>query len=300
MIISANGIVINEYGDVLLVQRDDTRTLAPPGGACEIDEIPKHAAAREVREETGLLVYPIRLVGLYFLPAQPNPFLFLCYRCIPRGGKLSNSAETPQADFFKTTPQPGPMLAFHEKQIRDAFKHTGGPPYWMDHQVDLKMRAGLFLLNRVIYPWLGFRRSRLGLPEYVPPPLWQVRATLLLRNSKGEFLLLEDKNTDSWKLPSSTLSSTEPPWTKANQFIQTYLDNNAVLENLSGIYLSQGKSEMEFVFSGAVVEKAFLHQGLTSAFFETGFWPSTLAPDHQTMIQDSLDLSAQITHKVLD
>jgi len=138
------------------------------------------------------------------------------------------------------------------------------------------------------------------LPEYVPPPLWQVRATLLLRNSKGEFLLLEDKNTDSWKLPSSTLSSTEPPWTKANQFIQTYLDNNAVLENLSGIYLSQGKSEMEFVFSGAVVEEAFLHQGLTSAFFETGFWPSTLAPDHQTMIQDSLDLSAQITHKVLD
>ena len=60
MIVSANGIVFNEYSDVLLVQRDDTRTLAPPGGACEIDELPHHAAAREVQEETGgrLLAIP--------------------------------------------------------------------------------------------------------------------------------------------------------------------------------------------------------------------------------------------------
>lgn len=295
MIISANGIVFNEYGDVLLVQRDDTRTLAPPGGACEIDEFPNLAAVREVQEETGLTVYAIRLVGLFFLAAKPEPFLFLCYRCIPRDGELSNSSETPRAGFFKAVPLPRPMLAFHQEQIQVAFNHIGGPPYWGDHQVDLKIRAGLVLLNRLIYPWLSFRRSRLGLPEYIPPPSWRVRASLILTDPNGKVFLLKDEVRDSWVLPASLPSSVEPPWAKANQIIQM-MNSAVILNNLTGIYLTQGEPEIEFVFSGTLGDRPS-HKTLESKCFETNSLPKNLSPIHQSMIEDYLDTTVQITYK---
>jgi ADP-ribose pyrophosphatase YjhB (NUDIX family) len=299
MIIGANGIVINEYGDVLLVRRDDTRSFAPPGGACEVDEFPIDTAGREVQEETGLNVSPIRLTGLYFLPIKPTPFLFLCYRCIPRDGKLSESTETTHTGFFKKTFLPRPMLAFHQEEVLQAYSHRGGPPDWDIHQVNLKMRAGLFFLNRLVYPWLKFRRSLQEQPQYVPPPQWQVRAKLILMDSSERVLLLGTESKDYWGLPSSKASLAEPPWVKANQLIQDLFDNSVVLKNLSGIYIRRGKPEMEFVFSG-IVANGFQPQTSRSAYFETGSLPQNLASIHQTMIEDLLDQTEEISYKLFN
>lgn len=298
MIISANGIVLNEYSDVLLVQRDDTRTLAPPGGACEIDEFPHHAAVREVREETGLIVYPVRLVGLYYLPIHPNSYLFLCYRCIQRGGDLDTSAETPRSGFFRINPLPDPMLAIHKEQVKRAFSHSGGPPNWTDHQVYASLRAGNFLLNRLVYPWLRFRRSRLGEPEYVPPPDWKIKATLILSNSIGEIVLFQNESLGSWSLPASDVSRSEPPWLKANQLIQDTLNGNAVLNDLAGIYLKQGKPEMEFVFTGSFKERSMRspHQ---LALFTPDLLPETLLPDHRAMVAEASESGLRTTYKLL-
>jgi ADP-ribose pyrophosphatase YjhB (NUDIX family) len=299
MNIGANGIVINEYGDLLLIRRDDTRTLAPPGGACEIDEFPIDAAVREVKEETGLNVYPIRLTGLYFLPVQPIPFIFLCYRCFPRDGKLADSDETTQAGFFKKTPLPQPMLVFHQEEVQQAYSHKGGSPHWETHSVNLKMRAGLFFLNRLVYPWLKFRRSRQGLPQYIPPPQWQVRATLILKDGAGKVLFLKQEEADTWVLPSSEYSATEPPWEKANQFITEVLDNSASLENLSGIYMRRGKPEMEFVFCGTIKVEAQT-KIVRNTCFETDSFPPNLAVEHRAMIEDYLNPSEQISYRLFD
>ena len=59
-----SGIVTNQYGHVLLIQRDDSLTWAPPGGILEHGELPTEGVVREVREETGLMVTPVRLVAL--------------------------------------------------------------------------------------------------------------------------------------------------------------------------------------------------------------------------------------------
>jgi ADP-ribose pyrophosphatase YjhB (NUDIX family) len=299
MIISANSIVINQFGDVLLVRRDDTRTLAPPGGSCEIDEFPIDAAVRETQEETGLTTFPIRLTGLYFLPSTPDPFLFFCYRCLPRGGELTNSIETPQAGFFKASPLTGQILSFHREQVRQAYTHRGGPPYWITHQIGFTMRMGLFFLNRMVYPWLEFQRSRKGLPQYVPPPRWQVLARLILRDSKGRVLLTEQESSNSWGLPSSDASATEPPWVKANDVNQETLVNTAVLEDLSGIYLIRGRPEMEFVFSGTMRDD-FQPQTGHSTYFETDSFPTNLEPEHRSMIEDLLDPSELISYKLFD
>jgi 8-oxo-dGTP pyrophosphatase MutT (NUDIX family) len=61
----AGGIVFNEQGQVLLQQRADNGQWNPPAGAVDPHESPADAVVREVWEETGLLVEPVRLVGVY-------------------------------------------------------------------------------------------------------------------------------------------------------------------------------------------------------------------------------------------
>ena len=50
---------------VLLQRRDDTGHWGLPGGAVEPGESVRQALIREVREETGLEVEPLRLIGVY-------------------------------------------------------------------------------------------------------------------------------------------------------------------------------------------------------------------------------------------
>jgi 8-oxo-dGTP pyrophosphatase MutT (NUDIX family) len=61
-------IVLNEVGEVLLQKRSDNGRWAPPAGAIEPDESPTDAAVRETWEETGVLVEPLRLTGIYTGP----------------------------------------------------------------------------------------------------------------------------------------------------------------------------------------------------------------------------------------
>lgn len=299
MIISSNGIVLNEYSDILLVQRDDTRTLAPPGGACEIDEMPPDAAAREVREETGLLVYPVRLVGLHYLPTGSEDFLFLSYRCIQRGGELAPSSETPQAGFFATNSMPGPMLPFHREQIDQAFRHSGGPPFWAKHHTGFSTRFGLLLLNRLVYPWLRFRRARSGQPAYEPPPDWQVRATLVVSSKQGETLLVHEAETDTWKLPISLYANSDPPWMLADQLNQHLLNNHASITGLSGICLRAGEPRMDFVFTGNLVQehKPLIDQG---KFFASDSLPENLHSEQRLMISDALKPGDQVSYRLLE
>lgn len=63
--IGVDGALINQASEILLVRRRDTGLWAMPGGAVEIGERPSIAVAREVAEETGLVMTPTRVVGVY-------------------------------------------------------------------------------------------------------------------------------------------------------------------------------------------------------------------------------------------
>ena len=52
-------------GRLLLVRQRDGDVWSTPGGLIEPDEHPADAAVREAWEETGLLVRPERLLGVY-------------------------------------------------------------------------------------------------------------------------------------------------------------------------------------------------------------------------------------------
>ncbi|GAA1554440.1 NUDIX domain-containing protein [Kribbella hippodromi] len=83
------GVVLNDTGQVLLVQRADNHRWSLPAGILEPGEQPAIGLAREIQEETAIEVEVDRLLSVESLPpaAYPNgdqvQFLDLTFRCHP-------------------------------------------------------------------------------------------------------------------------------------------------------------------------------------------------------------------------
>ena len=58
-------ILENEKGEILLMQRSDTKSWGFPGGVVDINEAAEDAARREMFEETGLTAGPLELYGVF-------------------------------------------------------------------------------------------------------------------------------------------------------------------------------------------------------------------------------------------
>ena len=65
---SANVVVVNDVGDVLMIHRTDNDNWAFPGGAMDLGESLAAAGVREVKEETGIDCEVTGLVGIYTDP----------------------------------------------------------------------------------------------------------------------------------------------------------------------------------------------------------------------------------------
>ncbi|MEV0454733.1 NUDIX hydrolase [Catellatospora methionotrophica] len=63
--VSVAGVVTNGQGRVLVIQRQDNGAWQLPGGVLELGETIEDGMCREVLEETGLTVRPVRLSGVY-------------------------------------------------------------------------------------------------------------------------------------------------------------------------------------------------------------------------------------------
>jgi len=65
---SANVVVVNDAGEILLIHRTDNGNWALPGGAMDLGESLTDTAIRETVEETGIEVEITGLVGIYTDP----------------------------------------------------------------------------------------------------------------------------------------------------------------------------------------------------------------------------------------
>src|SRR4051795_4979502 len=79
--VSVAGVVVNEAGRVLVIQRRDNGRWEPPGGILERDETFEEGVVREVAEETGVTVEVEHLSGVYKNMARA--IVALVYRCHP-------------------------------------------------------------------------------------------------------------------------------------------------------------------------------------------------------------------------
>jgi ADP-ribose pyrophosphatase YjhB (NUDIX family) len=106
---SANAAIFDDEGArLLLVQRAGTGKWQLPGGHMEVGESIEEACRREVREEIGLDVEPVHLIGVYSSPGEitvypdgtRNQGVTLLFRCDVRGGEERPGAESSDSGFF--------------------------------------------------------------------------------------------------------------------------------------------------------------------------------------------------------
>lgn len=116
--------VIPYKGGIVLVKRRNEPFkdyYALPGGIVEYGERVESALIREVKEETGLIVEPYKIVGVYSDPNRDprGHFVSICFIALPKGGELKAGSDAKDVGVFKLDSLP--KLAFdHEKMVEDA------------------------------------------------------------------------------------------------------------------------------------------------------------------------------------
>ncbi len=104
---------MTETGEVILIRRgiEPGRGLwAQPGGFLEVDETVTEAAIRETLEETGLVVEPGAIVGLY--ARLEAAVIVLAYEARIVGGSLRTTPEALEVAPFQPQAIPWPEIAF--------------------------------------------------------------------------------------------------------------------------------------------------------------------------------------------
>jgi 8-oxo-dGTP pyrophosphatase MutT (NUDIX family) len=147
--------VFDDDARILLVRLADMGTWGPPGGAIDPNELPADAAVRECWEETGLLVEPTRVVGIFggpeFLIQYPNGDLTYYTVIVFEARKISGTCladgiETLDVKYFtREECQHISMTAAHRLILDHSFRFTGAPFFtpseWRPSQADDPLRT---------------------------------------------------------------------------------------------------------------------------------------------------------------
>lgn len=105
---AASAVVTDDDGRLLLGKRTDNSLWAIPGGTMKPGEAIVETAVREVKEETGIDVEVVSLIGIYSNPQHVAEYsdgevrqqFSVCIVCRRIGGELATSDETSEVGYF--------------------------------------------------------------------------------------------------------------------------------------------------------------------------------------------------------
>ena len=127
--VSVAGVITDDHGRALLIQRRDNHRWEPPGGVLEPGETIPDGLRREVREETGLDVEPVALTGVY--KNMKRAIVALVFRCKITGGDLAINEEV--SAFRWATADDITDLADEAYAVRVLHELNGGHPTAVRH-----------------------------------------------------------------------------------------------------------------------------------------------------------------------
>ena len=121
-------MVLMEDGKILLIKRAAEPfkgQWATPGGRIEDGESAEDCLKREMKEETGLEVEPIKLTGIYSDPDRdPRGVIAAAYLVKRVGGELKAGDDAGETAWFPIESLPK-LAADHAKIIEDALSAQG-------------------------------------------------------------------------------------------------------------------------------------------------------------------------------
>ncbi|MBQ7457414.1 MAG: NUDIX hydrolase [Desulfovibrio sp.] len=127
----AADVIIYEpsLGIVVIERKNTPKGYAIPGGFIEEGEWAEEAAVREMREETGLEVELLGLLGLYSNPDRDPRFhtMTAVYVGKPKDAKqLQAGDDAKHAAFYPLESLPKPLVFDHEQVVHDFSDYLSG------------------------------------------------------------------------------------------------------------------------------------------------------------------------------
>ncbi len=144
--VAVGAIVGNDKGELLLIQRADSGVWLYPTGWCDVGYSASEVVVKEVQEETGIDVEPIRLIGVLDglrLGFTKVPLYSLLFLCRPIGGELrAHPLECRDVGWFGQDALPTPLVgaqrwgehvfAALRGEHRDVFYDPVRQPMWRE------------------------------------------------------------------------------------------------------------------------------------------------------------------------
>jgi 8-oxo-dGTP diphosphatase len=129
--VSVAAVIAGADGRVLAVRRRDNGHWEPPGGVLELDESVHDGLRREVEEETGLLVEPGELTGVY--KNLTRGVVALVFRCEVRSGSPRPTAESAEVAWLTVAEVSERMAEVYAVRVLDALSDRSGRPAVRSH-----------------------------------------------------------------------------------------------------------------------------------------------------------------------
>jgi ADP-ribose pyrophosphatase YjhB (NUDIX family) len=114
--VAVGAAVGNDDGELLLIQRADSGVWLYPTGWCDVGYSAVEVVVKEVREETGVEVEPVRLIAVLDglrLGFTRTPLYSLVFHCKAVGGKLeAHPLECRAVGWFTPDNLPSPLVGY--------------------------------------------------------------------------------------------------------------------------------------------------------------------------------------------
>jgi ADP-ribose pyrophosphatase YjhB (NUDIX family) len=142
--VAVGAAVSNDDGELLLIQRADSGVWLYPTGWCDVGYSAAEVVTKEVAEETGIEVEPVRLIGVLDglrLGMSRIPLYSLLFLCRAVGGELAaHPLECTDLGWFTESTLPTPLVGYERwgepvfaalrGEVREVYYDTMRRPVW--------------------------------------------------------------------------------------------------------------------------------------------------------------------------